>query len=205
VAGVGSQPSCDSFANGFSSDPESLWRSKRTRIDFTRRKFVGLGLPLMTASLKPSAFAQIENWTAQLSPIKPLLGKWTGEGKGSHGPFRIDAEFDERGRWILLRHAISPPSGSPFYVSTQVYGFDDKGLTLDYFDTAGSFNFRGSRTGDHIHYKWTAAAGANSKDLWKTSDYWFEGNSIRFRYESYETDANGGKPASHIFEGVLHR
>lgn len=91
----------------------------------------------------------------QLEPYQPLIGVWHGNGTGGQGPFDVRAEFEERGRWILLRHEIYPPKGTePFYVSTQVFGFDDKGLTLDYFDTAGSFHFAGDRKDRVLEFSW---------------------------------------------------
>lgn len=136
----------------------------------------------------------------QLDPLRMLVGNWKGQGTGKFGPFEVAAEFEERGRWILLRHAIFPAGDTqPFYVSTQVYGFDDRGLRLDYFDTAGSFRFQGSRDGDHLSFSWR-----NAKQ-WKESEYWAESNgAVRFSYRSMDSDG-GDEPELTEFEGTLTR
>jgi len=67
------------------------------------------------------------------------------------------------------------------YVSTQVYGYDDKGLVLQFFDTAGAFEFRAATKDNGIRFEW------KDGENWKRSDYWPEqGGKIHFRYDSME-------------------
>lgn len=101
---------------------------------------------------------------------------------------------------VALRHAIFPPkSKEPFYFSTQVFGFDRTGLTLDYFDTAGSFKFNGKREKDRLNFEWV------NGNLWKKSHYWTEDDgSIGFHYQSMDAD-RGGEPALSEFKGTLNR
>lgn len=129
-----------------------------------------------------------------------LIGLWYGAGTGPQGPFDVHAEFEERDRWILLRHQISPPGvKQPFYVSTQVFGFDDTVLTLDYFDTAGSFHFEGEEAANVLTYKWTHNKNEKSSgDLWKISKYELVGSTVvRFNYQSCELQEGG---ATKVFE-----
>lgn len=91
------------------------------------------------------------------------------------------------GAGILLRHQFSPPCGSePFYYSTQVFGYDDNGLTLDYFDTAGSFHFRGNRGGEELAFSWKND-DSQGGDVRKASKYTFVGTAmLSFSYQSCE-------------------
>lgn len=126
---------------------------------------------------------------------RALLGSWEGKGTGPQGPFDVNAEFEERGRWVLLRHEILPPDiDEPFYVSTQVFGTDDEGLSLDYFDTAGSFHFTGNQTDKGFAFSWkrTATSKAAVYDHWKKSTYDFDGpDTVRFNYQSAEHQKDG--------------
>lgn len=124
---------------------------------------------------------------SRLKPFGKFAGSWSGSGKGPQGPFDVRAVFEERGRWILLRHQITPPgSTEPFYLSTQVFGYDEEGLTLDYFDTAGSFRFRGKEVQEGLVFSWKAD-NLKSDDLRKTSKYGFdETGKISFVYQSLE-------------------
>jgi hypothetical protein len=81
----------------------------------------------------------------ELAPLEMLIGAWSGRGKGSYGPFTVNANIERRGRWLLMCQEIKVPIVRiTTYVSTQVYGFDDQGLTLDYFDTAVRFAYESS-------------------------------------------------------------
>jgi hypothetical protein len=124
---------------------------------------------------------------AKLNPMRRLLGEWTGSGQSPQGPFEVRADFQERGRWILLRHQISRPGiPEPFYYSTQMFGYDDSGLTLDYFDTAGSFHFRGDSAEDSLSFSWKNDDPQGS-DVWKASKYDFVGaDKMNFSYQSCE-------------------
>ncbi len=135
-----------------------------------------------------------------------LIGDWRGNGEGPQGPFDVRATFEERGRWVLLRHEIAPPgSAAPFYVSTQVFGFDDGGLTLDYFDTAGSFHFDGERTDTGLAFAWKAGDQAQAGALWKKSSYEFEADgALRFQYQSCE-QSDGEAAALLEFSGLMNR
>ena len=139
--------------------------------------------------------------------VRTLIGSWQGAGVGPQGPFEVRADFEERGRWILLRHQISPPGvKEPFYVSTQVFGFDDAELTLDYFDTAGSFHFKGDEIAKGLEFKWTHDEHKKSSgDLWKVSKYEFDSSTVvRFNYQSGELQ-EGGATKVLEFSGELKR
>lgn len=140
---------------------------------------------------------------AKLKAFQPLIGVWRGDGRGPQGPFEVQALFEERGRWILLRHEIRPPgSEEAFYVSTQVFGYDDEGLTLDYFDTAGAFHFSGKASDSGFSFAWNND-GAKSGDLWKASTYEFDGSGgLTFKYQSCE-QAEQGDPAVLEFSGRM--
>jgi hypothetical protein len=136
----------------------------------------------------------------ELEPLEMLIGKWTGKGKGSYGPFTVRAEVERRGRWLLMSHEIKLPIVRiTTYVSTQVYGFDEQGPTLDYFDTAGAFRFHGARDGDALCFEWRD--GSN----WKTSRYWKEGDVVRFAYESNVRDDGSSDVKHQTYEGILER
>ncbi len=136
----------------------------------------------------------------ELEPLEMLEGTWSGKGKGSYGPFTVNSEVERRGRWLLMRQVIKVPVVHiTTYVSTQVYGFDDEGLTLDFFDTAGAFRFHGARDGNALHFEWR-----DGEDR-KTSRYWEEGKTIRFAYESTVRDKSSGDMHHETYEGTLER
>jgi hypothetical protein len=141
-----------------------------------------------------------------LAPLRALVGSWTGSGQGPQGPFNVRADFEERGRWLVLSHAISPPgSPDPFYVSTQVFGYGDDGLTLDYFDTAGSFHFQGGKALNELTFSWKKDQLSSGDDLWKDSSYSFIGDrSLSFKYRSCEAQ-KAGESAVLEFKGELNR
>ena len=84
-------------------------------------------------------------------------------------------------------------------MSTQVYGFDANGLTLDYFDTAGSFRFHGNCDGDALAFEWRDGPDR------KTSRYWLDGESMRFAYDSLVREGDSYDPKHTAFEGTLER
>ena len=132
----------------------------------------------------------------ELEPLMMLEGRWTGKGKGSYGPFSAEMDVEVRGRWLLMRQKIMIPIvGITTYVSTQVYGYDDAGLTLDFFDTAGSFKFHGAREGDQLQFHF------QDPKAQKTSIHWKQGNHLRFDYLSVETQEGGDEKKVH-FEGL---
>lgn len=132
----------------------------------------------------------------ELEPLMMLEGRWTGKGKGSYGPFSAEMDVEVRGRWLLMRQKIMIPIlGITTYVSTQVYGYDDVGLTLDFFDTAGSFKFQGAREGDQLQFHF------QDPKAQKTSIYWKQGNELRFDYLSVETQEADDEKKVH-FEGL---
>lgn len=131
----------------------------------------------------------------ELEPLMMLKGHWTGKGKGSYGPFSGEMDVEVRGRWLLMRQKITLPIVAiTMYVSTQVYGYDEAGLTLDFFDTAGSFRFHGAREGDQLQFQFRDAK------VRKTSVYWKEGEELRYDYVSVETQDDGEEKKTH-FEG----
>lgn len=133
-----------------------------------------------------------------LEPVMMLKGKWIGNGQSPQGAYDLESTVEERGRWMLLRHAIkSPETEQITYLSTQVYGFEDNRLTLDYFDTAGAFKFYGSRDGDHLFFDW------KSDKVWKKSEYWKESNGdLRFKYQSMEKDPKSTELMLLVFKGT---
>src|ERR1044072_5033597 len=57
----------------------------------------------------------------ELALLEMLIGKWSGKGKGSYGPFSVKDEIERRGRWLLMCHEITlPVVHITTYVSTQV-------------------------------------------------------------------------------------
>jgi hypothetical protein len=130
--------------------------------------------------------------TARLAPLRFLEGEWQGEGRGPFGPYRLAARVERRGRWLLMTSEIfDAKSDQVTYVSTQVYGYDEQGLRLSFFDTAGSFDFRGTQAADGLRFDW------RDGENWKRSQYWPEANGkVRFRYES-----GYPKQSSEVFEG----
>jgi hypothetical protein len=135
----------------------------------------------------------------ELEPLEMLKGRWSGKGKGTYGPFTVRVDVEERGRWLVMRQDIKVPIVHiRSYVSTQVYGFADTNLTLDYFDTAGSFHFQGRRDGDTLRFEWTQRRST------KTSTYWAgEDGSLRFRYESAVEETGSDDLQRVSFEGIL--
>jgi len=134
----------------------------------------------------------------ELEPLRMLVGRWQGKGKGSYGPFSAEMDVEERGRWLLMRQKIKiPVVGITTYVSTQIYGYDHDQLTLDFFDTAGSFHFLGNRDGDILKFDF------KDSTVEKTSLYWKDGDGIAFDYVSMERDGELQKKVH--FEGSWQR
>jgi hypothetical protein len=130
---------------------------------------------------------------AKLAPLAYLDGTWHGDGVGPYGPYEMEAQVERRGRWLLLTSTIfKPKSDEATYVSTQVYGYDESGLVLNFFDTAGSFRFEGKATSDK-GLRFDFKDGEN----WKRSEYGPKtAGKIHYRYESVYP-AQG----SEVFEG----
>lgn len=130
----------------------------------------------------------------QLQPLLFLEGVWNGEGMGPYGSYESETRVESRGRWILMTYEIFQPDTSEItYFSTQVYGYDDEGLTLDLYDTAGAFKFHAVPTEKGVRFEW------KDGEEWKRSEYWLEGENIHFKYDSMEAD-HSDKPSS--FEGI---
>ena len=134
----------------------------------------------------------LEDESAKLTPLMFLKGSWRGDGRGPYGPYKIETRVEQRGRWMLMTSAIiDAKSHEITYVSTQVYGYDSDGLQLQFFDTAGSFEFHGTQTEDGVRFDW------RDGENWKRSEYWPEADGkVVFRYESVYP-ANG----TELFEG----
>lgn len=129
----------------------------------------------------------------ELKPLMFLEGDWHGTGQGPYGPYGSETHVESRGRWMLITYQISQPdTGEITYVSTQVFGFDDKGLTLDLYDTAGAFRFRSVPSDKDIRFEWKAG------DEWKRSTFRQEGEKIHFKYDSMEPSVSA---EALIFEG----
>ena len=134
--------------------------------------------------------------SAKLAPLLVLEGSWRGEGRGPYGPYKLETRVERRGRWMLMTSAILDAKSQEItYVSTQVYGYGNNGLRLQFFDTAGSFEFHGTPTEDELRFDW------RDGENWKRSQYWPEADGkVRFRYESVYP-ASG----SELFEGCWER
>jgi hypothetical protein len=141
-------------------------------------------------------------WTAQpdetaqksLTALALLEGVWHGDGSGPYGPIEHETRAAFRGRWLLLTGTIfEPGTNNVTYVSTQVFGYDAEGLVLQYFDTAGAFDFRGESTEGALTFRWKrgeGSFGADVTDLWKTSMFTLnETSGIDFEYQSMEPEA----------------
>jgi hypothetical protein len=141
-------------------------------------------------------------WTAQpddtdqkaLAPLAMLEGLWHGDGVGPYGPIEHETQAVFRGRWLLLTGTIfEPNTRNVTYLSTQVFGYDNDGLMLHYFDTTGAFDFRGEAMKDGLTFTWKRGEGqfgAELSDLWKTSEFVSAPNGeIGFQYQSMEPDA----------------
>lgn len=179
-----------------------------------------------------------EPWTDNdpaegLRPVLFLEGSWHSNGEGPYGSYALDANAEIRGRWMLLTYAISEPTTHDvFYVSTQVYGYDDDGLILDLFDTAGSFTFRGAVIGDEltnakqsdikqsdteqsdtehgVRFEWVNEDRKPGRDFWKRSEFQQREGILHFRYDSMEptgTDGDDGDGTEELltFEGTWTR
>jgi hypothetical protein len=133
-----------------------------------------------------------------LHALRFIEGSWHGEGEGPYGPYSLDATAEIRGRWLLMTYEISEPTSHDiFYFSTQVYGYDDDGLVLDLYDTAGSFTFRGVTLDDGgVRFDW------NHGDNWKRSEFHPQDNGVHFRYDSMEPEVSNDLST---FEGPWHR
>ena len=158
--------------------------------------------------------------TAGLQPVRFLESSWHSDGEGPYGPYALDATAEFRGRWMLLTYSIMEPTSlDVFYVFTQVYGYDDDGLLLELFDTAGSFTFRGVVVdrdhidGDHIdgdsgvRFEWTNEDRKPGEDFWKRSEFLKRDGTLHFRYDSMEPSRGAGADADateelSTFEGI---
>src|SRR5262245_47487441 len=133
---------------------------------------------------------------ARLAPLKFMEGDWEGNGKGPYGPYKVETHVERRGRWLLMTSAIrDAKTDDVTYVSTQVYGYDDQGLTLSFFDTAGSFDFRGGMHGDELRFDYTEGENSKRSQYWRDPD-----GKIRFRYESVYP-----KKGTELYEGRYTR
>jgi len=117
-----------------------------------------------------------------LEPLMMLVGSWHGEGKGPYGPYEFESEVEVRGRWLLLTMTVFEPKTDKIsYVSTQVFGYENVEMTLDLFDTAGSFTFHGCLDKEALTFNWS------QDENWKRSKYWpVDDGQIAFSYESLE-------------------
>ncbi len=110
-----------------------------------RTSDVVIGLCLLTLAASRPAHGE-EKAPDPLQPMLFLEGIWHGEGAGPYGAYDFETRVERRGRWLLLKsNVFFPKSDKLMFVSAQVYGYDEKGLVLDLFDTAGAFRFRGER------------------------------------------------------------
>lgn len=171
----------------------------------SRYLLFGLILVIIASAQASSALRETEYTIAgfaqgkltKVDPLQPLLfleGAWHGEGKGPYGPYEFETIVERRGRWLLLTSNVYPPkTNTVLFVSTQVYGYDEKGLVLHLFDTAGAFEFRGDAKDKAAHFEWKQGA------KWKRVDMKLQDGRIQSRYDALEP-AMFKDPVS--FEGV---
>jgi hypothetical protein len=140
-----------------------------------------------TAIKAPSRSELHEKEMKALEPLMFLVGDWHGEGEGPWGPYDFATHVEVKGRWVLLTTTVlEPQTDTASYVSTQVYGYDDKGLVLHLFDTAGAFLFHGKADGEGLRFEWKGG------DDWKRSDFQpKEGGKIHFLYHAMEPSLPG--------------
>ena len=117
-----------------------------------------------------------------MKPLLMLKGNWHGTGLGPYGPYDFDHSVEARGRWLLLKSSVFEPNKkTETYISTQVLGYSEKGLTLQFFDTAGSFDFTGMENEGVVRFDW------KDGENWKRSVYIAgKGGKIHYKYESME-------------------
>jgi hypothetical protein len=107
----------------------------------------------------------------RLEPLMFLAGMWHGEGKGPYGPYEFETRVERRGRWLLMTSDVfAPKSDRAMFHSTQIYGYDDSGLVLHLFDTAGSFVFRGEAVEDGARFAWSGGASSKHVEIRKQKD-----------------------------------
>jgi hypothetical protein len=154
---------------------------------------LAIGLFVLMPTAAQVAFSQDK----KPDPLQPLLfldGTWHGEGKGPCGAYEFETKVERRGRWLLLTSDVFvSKSDKLMFVSTQVYGYDDKGLVLQLFDTAGAFQFRGEAKDKTAHFEW------KDGERYKRIDMRIQDGKIHSRYDALEP-ALFKDPVS--FEGV---
>lgn len=136
---------------------------------------------LITAT---SLLGQDQGQEAKPDPLRPLLfleGTWHGEGQGPYGPYEFETIVERRGRWLLLTSDIFVPNtDNLLFVSTQVYGYDDRGLVLQLFDTAGAFEFRGETGESQVRFGW------RDGDRYKRLEMHLQDGKIHSQYDAFE-------------------
>jgi hypothetical protein len=139
-----------------------------------------LGL-LALSVVAPEPIRRQEQKPDPLQPFLFLEGVWHGEGKGPYGPYEFLTRVERRGRWLLLASDVfAPGTDKVMFVSTQVYGYDEGGLVLQLFDTAGAFSFRGEAMENGARFEW------KDRDRYKKIDMRVEEGRIRSRYDALE-------------------
>jgi len=133
----------------------------------------------------------------KVNPLDSLLfleGTWHGEGKGPYGAYEFETKVLRRGRWLLLTsNVFVPKTDQLMFVSTQVYGYDDKGTVLHLFDTAGSFLFRGVASDKMARFEW------KDGERYKKLEIKAKDGNLHSRYDAFEPGMFD-KPVA--FEGV---
>lgn len=140
--------------------------------------FIAVGILVSTAISIP-AYSKGETMK-ELEPLLFLQGHWHGEGVAPFGKYEFQYNAEVRGRWLLVTGEVfKPKTNTVLYVSTQVYGYDPKGLVSQLYDTDGAFEFHGAKQGNGIRLDWKEGAG------WKRSEFEpVDGGKVHFRYES---------------------
>jgi hypothetical protein len=152
-----------------------------------------VGLLLLICVAPHAAIGQ-EKKPDPLQPVLFLEGAWHGEGKGPYGAYDFETKVERRGRWLLLTsNVFLPKTDKLMFVSTQVYGYDDKGLVLQLFDTAGAFQFRGEAKDKGVCFEWKHG------ERYKRTEMRLQDGKIHSRYDALEP-ALFKDPVS--FEGV---
>ena len=91
-----------------------------------------------------------------LAPVLFLVGRWTGEGTSTYGPYRFRTEITRRGRWLLgMGEAQGTQQGAPLIQTASVMGYDEAGRLVFYlFDGGGAWRFLGTADSSGVTFEW---------------------------------------------------
>jgi hypothetical protein len=112
-----------------------------------------------------------------LEPLNTLVGAWTLEATHPMFPStvvhgRSEFEWLEGERFLLQRSRTEHPE---FPDSLIVFGADDDGLSMNYFDSRGVHRIYGVSFSDRVWRMWRHAPGFSQRFTGRLSD---DGNTI---------------------------